>query len=429
MEFSQRKSPFLTAIPVLMALGCLILSKPSQAVPAFARKYNVKCYNCHTIPPALNKTGYLFKRLGYRMPPDNMDGTAPAPKISELDKDIVFRVTNSLALVTQGSFTVDKNTANTPASTSSFNLDEAAMFIAGAVPESNFSYFAQYEFFQGGSSFLEQANALYTGGRANSSYFFKAGEMHMQEGEGTRAAMFYNLFPEPALLLTNVDPLNFTLDQHPVGVDAGYTWASPYFKQVFAVSAKVTNGLNPDGSEILFNSTKNSKDVWFDADYWFGPDGGVTFMTYYGTKDQIQNQGTADEFTYRPVIQRYGVFGNYLFFDKLDVLGGYVRSRDDWRALVTNPTVDYVSNGFRGEVDYYLQTGFAVMARFDRLNQRISGQAAVNSEAWGIGAERALVPRGNVVLRATYNHERDSDPVAGTSTVDKLFMVDLRLMW
>ena len=429
MESSQRKSPFPTAIPVLMALGCLILPKPSQAVPAFARKFNVKCYNCHTIPPALNKTGYMFKRLGYRMPPDNMDGTARAPKISELDKDIVFRVTNSLALVTQGSFTVDKNTANTPASTSSFNLDEAAMFIAGAVPESNFSYYAQYEFFQGGSSFLEQANALYTGGRANSSYFFKAGEMHMQEGEGTRAAMFYNLFPEPALLLTNVDPLNFSLDQHPVGVDAGYTWASPYFKQVFAVSAKVTNGLNPDGSEILFNSTKNSKDVWFDADYWFGPDGGVTFMTYYGTKDQIQNQGTADEFTYRPVVQRYGVFGNYLFFDKLDVLGGYLRSRDDWRALVTNPTVDYVSNGFRGEVDYYLQTGFAVMARFDRLNQRISGQPAVNSQAWGIGAERALVPRGNVVLRATYNHERDSDPVAGTSTVDKLFMVDLRLMW
>ena len=76
-------------------------------------------------------------------------------------------------------------------------------------------------------------------------------------------------------------------------MDVGYTWASTYFKQIFAVSAKVTNGLNADGSEILFNSTKNSKDVWFDADYWFGPDGGITFMAYHGTKDQIQNAGTA----------------------------------------------------------------------------------------------------------------------------------------
>jgi len=43
--------------------------------------------------------------------------------------------------------------------------------------------------------------------------------MHMQEGEGTRAAMFYNLFSDPAFTLTNVDPISFSLDQHPVGVD------------------------------------------------------------------------------------------------------------------------------------------------------------------------------------------------------------------
>ena len=41
----------------------------------------------------------------------------------------------------------------------------------------------------------------------------------MQEGEGTRAAMFYNLFPDPAFTLTHTDPNGFTLDQHPVGVD------------------------------------------------------------------------------------------------------------------------------------------------------------------------------------------------------------------
>ena len=123
-----------------------------------------------------------------------------------------------------------------------------------------------------------------------------------------------------------------------MGVNVGYTWASNYFKQVFAVSAKVTNGLNADGSEILFNSTKNAKDFWFDADYWFGPDGGVTFMTYHGNKDQVQNQGAADEFTYRPMIRRYGVFGNYLFFDKLDVLGGYLRSQRRLAGRAGRPT-------------------------------------------------------------------------------------------
>jgi len=40
----------------------------AQAVPAFARKYNVDCTYCHTAWPQLNRQGYIFRRLGYRMP-------------------------------------------------------------------------------------------------------------------------------------------------------------------------------------------------------------------------------------------------------------------------------------------------------------------------------------------------------------------------
>jgi hypothetical protein len=416
-------------MPVLAVL--VLAPQPARAIPAFARKFGVKCYTCHTIPPALNKTGYMFKRLGYRMPPDEMDGTKPAPKISVLDKDIKFNLVNTMAIITQGSFTVDKTAGSgaTPASSSSFNLDEAALFSAGAVPDTGFSYITHFELYQGGSSGLEQAVMTYTGGRANSSYFFKAGEMHMQEGEGTRAAMFYNLFPDPSLLLENASPINFSLDQHPVGINAGYTWASNYFKQVFAISGKVTNGLNADGSEILFSSTKNSKDYWLDADYWFGPDGGVTFMAYRGTKDQVQNVGAPDQFTYRPTIRRYGAFGNYLFFDKLDILGGYLRDDDDWQDEPGNPPTHFISNGFRTEVDYYIQRGFAVMARYDRLKQTIANGPANYSEAWNVGSERAFTQLGNVVLRATYGLERDQDPTSGLVVSDKHFEIDLRLMW
>ncbi len=389
----------------------------------------MKCYTCHTIPPALNKTGYVFKRLGYRMLPDDMDGSKPAPKIRELDKSTNWSLTNSLALIAQGSYTIHKTEGDQPRSNSSFNLDEAALFMAGSLPQNGFSYFAQYELSQEGESGMEQAVIGYTGGRANSSYFGRAGELHLQEGEGTRAAMFYNLFPEPSQVLTSTDPLNFTLDQHPVGIDAGYTWASPYFKHVLGLSAKVTNGVNPDGSEILFDSNKNAKDVWFDADYWFGPDAGVTFMTFYGRKDQVQNQGTPDEFTYRPAIRRYGIFGNYLFFDKLDVLGGYIRSRDDWKDTEGGAAANFIVNGYRGEVDYYLRQGFALMGRYDRLSQTIASGPVAHTQAWAVGSEKALTDTGNVVIRATYSHERDTDPVSGSVTTDKLFKLDLRLMW
>ncbi|HEV2472986.1 MAG TPA: hypothetical protein VGS41_09995, partial [Chthonomonadales bacterium] len=85
-------------IVLLAFVTIILLPAPARAIPAFARKYGVRCYTCHTIPPALNKTGYMFKRLGYRMPPDDMDGSKPAPKVSALDKDIKFSLTNSLAL-------------------------------------------------------------------------------------------------------------------------------------------------------------------------------------------------------------------------------------------------------------------------------------------------------------------------------------------
>src|ERR1022692_33768 len=186
MALPRRKSWLPAVMPILAALGYAVLApQPARAIPAFARKFGVKCYACHTIPPALNKTGYMFKRLGYRMPPDEMDGAKAAPKISELDKNIKFSITNSLALIGQGSFTVDKTASDgvSSATTSSFNLDEVALFAGGAVPDSGFSYFTHFELSQGGSSpFLEQAVMGYTAGRANSSFFVKAGPMHMQEG-------------------------------------------------------------------------------------------------------------------------------------------------------------------------------------------------------------------------------------------------------
>jgi hypothetical protein len=441
----------LSAASILLVTSMVMLMpQSSNAIPAFARKYGVKCYTCHTVPPALNKNGYMFKRLGYRMPPDEMDGTKPAPKIIEMDKNMKFSITNSLALILQASATNDKTVADTgntvsasPASScnsgtvgtqqssscTSFNLDEAALFIAGAVPETGFSYFGHYELYQGGSNDLEQGFGVYTGGRANSSYFIKAGEMHMQEGEGTRAAMFYNLFADPSFTLTNVDPLNFSLDQHPAGVDVGYTHASNYFKNIFAISAKITNGLNADGSEILDSSTKNSKDVWADADYWFGPDGGVTVMMYHGSKDQIQNSGADNQFTFRPNIWRTGVFANYLFFDKLDILGGYIRSQDDWQWTQGGAMSHYTSNAFRGEADYYFKLGTVVMARYDHALETIDPNPTMDTQAWGIGGEHALTPLGNVVLRAAYNQEHDGDPLALTGTTDKLFKVDIRYMW
>lgn len=50
----------------------------AEAIPAWSRKYNADCTLCHSAWPRLNRTGYLFRRLGYRMPQE-----VDAPKKKE----------------------------------------------------------------------------------------------------------------------------------------------------------------------------------------------------------------------------------------------------------------------------------------------------------------------------------------------------------
>lgn len=42
----------------------------ANAMPMFARKYNLSCNFCHTTIPRLNATGYKFRAAGFRMPED-----------------------------------------------------------------------------------------------------------------------------------------------------------------------------------------------------------------------------------------------------------------------------------------------------------------------------------------------------------------------
>jgi hypothetical protein len=72
--FSLRRAEALTIRPLIHV----------HAVPQFARRYNVKCSACHTIVPVLNEQRWMFKRLGFHLPPlvdtfDTYEMTNDAP--------------------------------------------------------------------------------------------------------------------------------------------------------------------------------------------------------------------------------------------------------------------------------------------------------------------------------------------------------------
>ncbi len=58
-----------TLFVLSVALGVALLApRASEAIPAFARKYETSCQTCHTVFPKLNAFGTAFRLNGYRMP-------------------------------------------------------------------------------------------------------------------------------------------------------------------------------------------------------------------------------------------------------------------------------------------------------------------------------------------------------------------------
>ena len=419
---------------LIAAAWLLLLGFPRQAsaIPQFARRYKVSCYACHTIPPVLNEQGYMFKRLGHHLPPAMEPSHLPF-KISELvEKEPDWTLTNNASLAVADFGFASQRTVQqgqAPSSTSAFQVNSWNAYFAGWIPNTNFYYYSEFDIVLGGQTSPDMPNAHigYVGGNAKSSWYTTLGREHLQVSEGTRASQIYSLLPSAPLLFENKGATNFILDQSPVGAEIGYTWASSNYKNILGVNFKVTNGDNADGSEILNASSKNGKDIWADADWWYAPESGISFVTYQGKKNQIQNSGGPNQFTFYPHISREGVFGNYMILrDKVDVLGGYLHGNDDWEDPTTAAPGSYISNGYFGEVDYYFRRGLAFAARYDRLRHEITGIPKTNLEQWQVGVEKAFTASGNIVGRASVGNFHGPDPLSLIGSSTKTYQADIQ---
>jgi hypothetical protein len=385
----------------------------------------------------LNEQGLLFQRLGYHLPPALQPSHA-VPKLSAIPEGANWSLTNNAALaVTDFSYSAERTTqeGQAPSSTSAFQVGSWNAYFAGWIPDTNFFYHAELDIVAGGSTNPDLSNACigYGGGTVKNSWYVVGGREHLQVAQGTRAAQVYSLLPNAPLLFENASPTNFVLDQSPVGVSAGYTWISDSYKRVFAASAKITNGDNADGSEILTSSNRNSKDAWVDLDFWYAPESGVTFIDYYGKKDNLQTDLLNNQFTFHPVIRRQGVFGNYKFlstknlFSGVDFLGGWLHSHDGWVAPDSS-SANFIGNDYYGAIDYYIVQGFAISGRYDLLHQKITGASGVGMQSthdWTIGANKTLTASGNIIGRVAYSYLSGRDPVAAVKATDKLVQADI----
>jgi hypothetical protein len=57
----------VVAVSLLVAAMAVMMPRPAAAVPAFARKYGIRCTVCHEAWPVLNDFGRAFRDNGYRL--------------------------------------------------------------------------------------------------------------------------------------------------------------------------------------------------------------------------------------------------------------------------------------------------------------------------------------------------------------------------
>src|SRR6266545_8125867 len=128
----NRKLGVVLAFIAVVVEGVLLASvRESEAIPAWARKYNADCSMCHyAAVPRLNTFGQQFRRAGYRTP-------------DEFNKDQdVTKVGDFLAVRLRTRLNYENKEGQIERS--EFKLNDATFFYAGPVTQ-NFSGFVESE--------------------------------------------------------------------------------------------------------------------------------------------------------------------------------------------------------------------------------------------------------------------------------------------
>jgi hypothetical protein len=118
-------------LPVVLACG-----QPAQALPAFARKYGLRCSACHESWPMLNYFGQKFKDNGYQLMNDRDAPIWQNPSYWP----VTFRITPIWHRLSTGKVAVDQGTGETRITSSGFDLS-GLDFHTGGTLEKNISFY------------------------------------------------------------------------------------------------------------------------------------------------------------------------------------------------------------------------------------------------------------------------------------------------
>ncbi|NOY52705.1 MAG: hypothetical protein GXP58_03685 [Deltaproteobacteria bacterium] len=397
----------------VFSVTLVMVSGDAEAIPTFARKYNVECSMCHTIVPKLNRTGYEFRLAGYRMP----------DQIGE-DASSNFKLGNFFSARIQAGYKYtnhNDHAKNSDWNNSDLYFKEFTMYPLSGSWGKNFGSLAEISMAPGDSPELENAYVRYVNGNKDAWWQARAGLMHAWEGFG---ASDRPLGLSRPMFQTNSGAGAFTPWTDEMAAEVGYNMATTGT----SVALRMSNGITQDGGPAQSIQTAggdtfkkdssitghNDKSYSLVVNQFINDDSAMTLYYYRGNVPYTATN--KDTFT------RFAAYANFWALpDQLNLLAGYGWGKDD---LADSSAVDLgKSKGYFVETDYHVSPTFALAARFDKWDP-----SNKNSD----DKVSAITLSGNVFtmeglqLISEYQHKK-SDVTGGGN--DKDDSINLRMIY
>lgn len=408
--FSRRGcGPEVSTIVVMGIFLSLLLPATSEAIPAFARKYDLSCTSCHTKPPRLNAFGEAFHMAGFQIPMTAEGEIRKKRKIgriwSETDFLNIFAIrgTGNLVEAFQGGDRADVNLTHP---------QEAELYLAGTFSQ-EISYFFELNQVTGEIEGKE-------GGRFEEKSGFGIGEefflmLNLErlflKGPMAHGGMGGTMVMGPMLMVGKIDPsTNFSYPTNrqyilnvPGRIEAGgikrLTLAPSAFASKFFGMQTGKGEPVEVTKEALYNTTG---DFGLDLHVMFG-----RFLFQTGVMQGLKS-GTADVNQKKdPYLMTRMNFGEERYlsgsFSGLVYWGndtGRIARRE---GAIETVLVDWLRYGFAANVKYRLLDLYGAFI-WDRLQGLpAESRAALDEEAFGFTVEGDCLVSDALLLSVRYD--------------------------
>ncbi len=412
---ARAASPYTGRLAVALILILVVITmmfvgtvRESQALPAFARKYQADCAMCHyPVVPRLNAFGQQYRRAGYRTP-------------IEFGKSQDFTKVNEMfAGRMRTQFAYEDKEGKDAIQRSEFKFPELAFYYSGAVSR-NFSTWVH-------ATSSNSTNLDFHGhiqgvfGKPEHFVSVRVGQMHMLQQQGVGG------FDSPTGLSTTPvnnapltrtgKPVTFNFEKRQKGIELAY------IRGPGRLLLQITNGLDEEGS-----GTASAGDIDPDKDYLVAYEhllddiaSGFTVFYYNGTTHRPPSPSAIDqEFNFWRTGFNLSKIFPLLGIGFFELQGGYTRSHDNNPPDPTART-DIEGNAFYVEMQQYI-TGpeITFYERFSLIDVDLAKKNSTRKD-YTIGVVTPLQTWLKVSAEYTFTDNRD------TGSTDHLATLELQI--